>query len=56
VISVVIPLYNKVRHIRRALDSVLAQIHQDFEVVVVNDGSTDGSDDVVRRYTDSRIG
>ena len=54
-ISVVIPLYNKVRHIRRALDSVLAQIHQDFEVVVVNDGSTDGSDDVVRRYTDSRI-
>ena len=54
-ISVVIPLYNKVRHIRGALDSVLAQTHQDFEVVVVNDGSTDGSEDVVRRYIDPRI-
>jgi len=55
VISVVIPLYNKARHIRRALDSVLAQTSQDLEVIVVNDGSTDGSDDVVRRYTEPRL-
>jgi len=54
-ICVVIPLYNKVRHVKRALDSVLAQTYKDFEVVVVNDGSTDGSADVVRRYTDPRI-
>ena len=54
-ISVVIPLHNKARYVSRALDSVLGQIHHDFEVVVVNDGSTDGSDDVVRRYTDPRI-
>jgi len=51
-ISVVIPLYNKVRHIKRALDSVLAQTYQDFEVIVVNDGSTDGSEKVVEQYTD----
>jgi hypothetical protein len=54
-ISVVIPLYNKVRHVKRALDSVLAQTCPDFEVIVVNDGSTDGSEKVVERYTEPRI-
>jgi glycosyltransferase involved in cell wall biosynthesis len=54
-ISVVIPLYNKARYVKRALDSVLAQTHQDFEVVVVNDGSTDGSEKVVRQYRGARI-
>jgi glycosyltransferase involved in cell wall biosynthesis len=54
-VSVVVPLYNKVNHIKRALDSVLAQTYRDFEVVVVNDGSTDGSEKVVEQYTDPRI-
>ncbi len=54
-ISVVIPLYNKARHIRRALDSVFAQTHHEFEVIVVNDGSTDGSEKVVGQYADPRI-
>ena len=54
-VSVVIPLYNKVRHVQRAIDSVLAQTHGDFELVVVDDGSTDGSAEIVRRYGDGRI-
>jgi glycosyltransferase involved in cell wall biosynthesis len=55
VISVVIPLFNKERHVKRALDSVLAQTYKDFEVIVVNDGSTDGLEDVVKHFTDPRI-
>lgn len=54
-ISVVMPLFNKVRHIKRALDSVLAQTYRDFEVIVVDDGSTDGSENVVEQYTDPRV-
>jgi glycosyltransferase involved in cell wall biosynthesis len=54
-VSVVIPLYNKVRHIRRAIESVLAQTRGPLELIVVDDGSTDGSGTVVREIIDSRL-
>jgi glycosyltransferase involved in cell wall biosynthesis len=54
-VSVVIPLYNKGPQIARALESVMAQSVQDFEVVVVDDASTDGGADIVRRHPDGRI-
>lgn len=54
-ISVIIPLYNKAPYIKRAIDSVLAQTIQDFEIIIVNDGSTDGSEKIIEEYSDSRI-
>lgn len=54
-VSIVIPLYNKQNHILETLQSVFAQSFTDFEVIVVNDGSTDGSRQKVETLTDSRI-
>ena len=53
--TAVIPLYNKAEHIGRALRSALSQTCQDFEVIVVDDGSTDGGGDIVRGFNDTRI-
>ena len=54
-ISIIIPLYNKEASIATALRGVLAQTFQDFEVVVVDDGSTDGGAAVVETFDDPRI-
>ena len=54
-VSVVIPAFNREREIRRAIESCLTQRFTDYEVVVVDDGSTDGTCEAVRSYGDSRI-
>ena len=48
-VSVIVPLYNKARYIERAIDAVLSQSLADFELIVVNDGSSDGSEQIVAR-------
>ncbi len=53
--TVVIPVFNRPREIERALRSCLTQQYNDFEVVVVDDGSTDYTASAVRRYLDPRI-
>lgn len=53
--SVVIPLYNKRLSIRNTLQSVLDQTFENFEVIVVNDGSTDNSASIVEKFSDPRI-
>ena len=54
-ISVIIPLYNKEAIIEKSIRSVLSQDYQDFEIIVVNDGSTDNGEEVVKKISDSRI-
>lgn len=53
--TVVIPLYNKEHYIQNALQSVLQQSHQDFEVIVIDDGSTDRSLNVVKRIISEKV-
>lgn len=54
-ISVVMSAYNAERFIGEAIASILNQTWKDFEFVIVNDGSTDGTADVIRSFDDSRI-
>ena len=49
------PLYNKAPYVRKAVASVVGQIYRDWEMVVVDDGSTDGSGDIVAAIADKRI-
>jgi hypothetical protein len=52
-VSVIIPVFNAVKTLAQAIDSVLVQSMRDFEIVAVDDGSRDGSREVLRRYGDS---
>lgn len=56
-ISVIIPVYNNDKHIKKCLDSVLNQEFKDFELIIINDGSTDNSKNICEKYKseDSRI-
>lgn len=53
--SIVVPAYNAAATIAETLDSLLAQRFEDFEIIVVDDGSTDGTGAVVTRYADPRL-
>lgn len=54
-ITVLMPVYNGEMYIREAIDSVLEQTFKDFEFLIVNDGSTDRSEEIIRSYHDPRI-
>lgn len=53
--SVIIALYNKAPYIESTLNSVLAQTYTDFEIIIADDGSTDGSAKIVKSFKDKRI-
>jgi len=54
-ISVIMSVYNGERYLREAIDSILTQTFSDFEYIIIDDGSTDSSVDIIRSYSDSRI-
>lgn len=54
-ISVILPVFNSEEFVRKSIESVLAQTFEDFELIIVNDGSTDSSNDIIDSFKDDRI-
>ncbi len=54
-VSVVVPNYNYARYLKGRLDTILGQTYSDFELILLDDASTDESVDVLRRYADARV-
>ena len=54
-VIVFIPLFNKAPYIKEAIESVLNQTYSDFELVIIDDGSVDGGQEIVKSFSDSRI-
>jgi glycosyltransferase involved in cell wall biosynthesis len=54
-VSVCIPTYNTARYLAEAIESVLGQEYADYELVICDNASTDGTPDICRRYTDPRV-
>jgi len=54
-ISVIMPAFNHEKFIGKAIESVLSQTFEDFELIIINDGSTDNTEAVIKQYNDSRI-
>lgn len=54
-VSIVMPVYNASSFLREAVDGILSQTFKDFELIAVNDGSTDQSEEILKSYQDPRI-
>lgn len=55
VISVIMPVYNGGDYLREAIDSIINQTYTDFEFIIINDGSSDNSEEIILSYSDERI-
>ena len=53
--SIIIPLYNKERYVENAIKSILKQTITDYEIIIVNDGSTDSSKEIISKYVSDKI-
>lgn len=54
-VTVAMPVYNDAAYVREAIDSILAQTLRDFELLIIDDGSTDATPDIIATYCDKRI-
>ena len=54
-VSLVMPLYNHEKFVERAINSIVNQTYQNWELLIIDDGSTDGSRDIVHSFIDKRI-
>lgn len=54
-ISVIVPTYNRANVLKKSIDSILKQTYADFELIIVDDGSSDNTEQIVKQYDDLRI-
>lgn len=54
-VSIILPTYNRASLIKRAIDSILLQTYRNFELIIIDDGSTDGTERIVSGFSDKRI-
>ena len=54
-ISVLLPVYNSEKYIKDAIDSILNQTYKNIEIIILNDGSTDGTERIISEFNDERI-
>lgn len=54
-ISVIMPVFNGEKYLREAIDSIIQQSFIDWELIIINDGSNDNSENIIKSYTDTRI-
>ncbi|MBO4601350.1 MAG: glycosyltransferase [Bacilli bacterium] len=54
-VSVVVPVYNSSKYLNKCIDSLINQTFNDIEFIIINDGSTDDSEDIIKSYNDERI-
>src|SRR6266851_10178053 len=52
-VSIIVPNYNHARYLRRRIDSILSQTYQDFELILLDDSSTDNSREILDSYRDN---
>src|SRR5690606_32610740 len=55
VLTIIMPVYNASRYVAQAIEGILEQTYDDFELIIADDGSTDGSREIIERYKDQRI-
>lgn len=55
IVTVLLPVYNGDRYLHAAVESILAQTFESFELLIVDDGSTDGTEPICRAFTDLRV-
>jgi len=54
-VTILMPVYNCREYVREAIDSILGQTFRDFEFLIIDDGSTDDTNEIIRKYSDDRI-
>ena len=54
-ISIIVPIYNAEKYLKQCIDSLISQTKKEIEIILINDGSTDSSEKIIKKYKDKRV-